>query len=283
MTRIVILSDIHLSPTHGFFWENFCVARDRTNELKPDAVIVTGDLCINGPDSDAEIEFAASALAGLKGPVLAIPGNHDIGDEPPGQDAKQLIDVDRLGRWDRSFGADRWRFVAGGWRLIGLNAQLFGSGLEREDEQRRWLETELEAAAGHPVALFLHKPVFLEDVADPVASESCMVPAARARFLELLKQRDVRLVVTGHLHQHRDRTIDGVRHLWAPSTAFTVPHDLGGDGRCAFLILDLAPDGATVSVERPRELISHDLMAIKQHGRYKFLRDMPHCPPKVAA
>ena len=28
MTRIVILSDIHLSPTHGFFWENWCTARE---------------------------------------------------------------------------------------------------------------------------------------------------------------------------------------------------------------------------------------------------------------
>jgi hypothetical protein len=27
MTSIVVLSDIHLSPTHGFFWENWCVAR----------------------------------------------------------------------------------------------------------------------------------------------------------------------------------------------------------------------------------------------------------------
>ena len=28
MARIVILSDIHLSPTHGFFWENWCMARE---------------------------------------------------------------------------------------------------------------------------------------------------------------------------------------------------------------------------------------------------------------
>ena len=28
MARIVILSDIHLSPTYGFFWENWCMARE---------------------------------------------------------------------------------------------------------------------------------------------------------------------------------------------------------------------------------------------------------------
>jgi hypothetical protein len=26
----------------------------------------------------------------------------------------------------------------------------------------------------------------------------------------------------------------------------------------------------------------HDLAAIKQHGRWKFLRDMPACPPEGA-
>ena len=46
MTRVAILSDIHLSPTHGFFWANWCVARDFANSVGADAVIVNGDLAI---------------------------------------------------------------------------------------------------------------------------------------------------------------------------------------------------------------------------------------------
>ena len=38
MARIVVLSDIHLSPTHGFFWENWCVAREFADAAKSDAV-----------------------------------------------------------------------------------------------------------------------------------------------------------------------------------------------------------------------------------------------------
>ena len=49
MASIVVLSDIHLSPTHGFFWENWCVAREFANAAKADAAIVNGDLAINGP------------------------------------------------------------------------------------------------------------------------------------------------------------------------------------------------------------------------------------------
>ena len=59
MARIVVLSDIHLSPTHGFFWENWCVAREFADAAEADAVIVNGDLTINGPGSDAEIAFCS--------------------------------------------------------------------------------------------------------------------------------------------------------------------------------------------------------------------------------
>src|SRR5262245_19219565 len=161
MARIVVLSDIHLSPTHGFFWENWCVARDFADAAKADAVIVNGDLAINGPDSDAEIAFAADALRELRTPAMALPGNHDVGDEPPGQDSAQIINADRLARWDSSFATDRWALDAGGWHLIGVKAQLFGSGLEREHAQDQWLREQLSAAAT-PIALFLHKPLFLD-------------------------------------------------------------------------------------------------------------------------
>jgi 3',5'-cyclic AMP phosphodiesterase CpdA len=282
MARVVVLSDIHLSPTHGFFWENWCVARDMANAANADAVIINGDLTINGPDSDAEIAFAATAVNGLHGRVMALPGNHDVGDEPPGQDPDQIIDASRLARWDRSFGADRWVLEAGGWQLIGVNAQLFGSGLAREQTQDRWLDDQLTAAEGRPVALFLHKPLFLRDPGDNVPTPSCIVPSARARLLDRLRLSTARLIVSGHLHQHRDRLIDGVRHLWVPAVAFAAPTALGGDARCGLTVLELSPTGVDIAIERPRGLVSHDLAAIKGHGRYQFLRDMPPSPPPHA-
>ena len=278
MSRIVVLSDIHLSPTHGFFWENWCVAREFADAAKADAVIVNGDLAINGPDSDAEIAFAASALGRLRTPVMALPGNHDVGDEPPGQDSDQIIDTDRLTRWDSSFATDRWTLDAGGWRLIGVNAQLFGSGLAREHAQDHWLDEQL-STAGRRTALFLHKPLFLESPTDDVVCTACMVPSARARLLDKLNRSDVRLIVSGHLHQHRDRTFADQRHLWVSAVAFAAPQAHGGDGRCGVTVLDFSQGNVEVTIERPHGLISHDLAAIKGHGRYQFLRDMPPFPP----
>ena len=278
MARIVVLSDIHLSPTHGFFWENWRLAREFANAATADAVIVNGDLAINGPDSDAEIAFAATALTGLRGHVMPLPGNHDVGDEPPGQDPNQIVNADRLARWDRSFASDRWVLDVGGWRLIGVNAQLFGSSLAREQAQDQWLDEQI-SAAGRPIALFLHKPLFIESPADEAVGPSCMVPSARTRLLDRLDRSDVRLIVSGHLHQHRDRIIGGRRYLWVPAVAFAGAQQHGGDIRCGLTVLDFFADGVEVTIERPDGLVSHDLDAIKGHGRYQFLRDMPPSPP----
>jgi 3',5'-cyclic AMP phosphodiesterase CpdA len=281
MARIVVISDIHLSPTHGFFWENWRLARDFANAAKADAVIVNGDLAINGPDSDAEIAFAATALKSLHPRVMVLPGNHDVGDEPPGQDARQIVDADRLARWDRSFGADRWVLDEGDWRLIGVNAQLFGSGLARERAQDQWLDEQLRVT-GRPTVLFLHKPLFVESPDDDAVGPSCMVPSARARLLDRLHQSDVRLIVSGHLHQHRDRIIDGRRYLWVPAVAFAGAPQYGGDIRCGLTVLDFSQDSVEVTIERPEGMTSLDLDTIKGHGRYQFLRDMPPCPPPQA-
>jgi 3',5'-cyclic AMP phosphodiesterase CpdA len=281
MTRIIALSDIHLSPIHGFFWENWCIARDFADHFNADAVIVNGDLCINGPDSDDEMAFAARALRGLRSPVLTVPGNHDVGDEPPGQDAHQLVDAARLARWHRFIGTDRWTFEAGVWRLIGVNAQLFGSGLPEEAEQDNWLDTQLANRGGAPAALITHKPLFLESPDEQDSSVACTGPIPRASLLPRLRNGGIRLVVSGHLHQFRDRTIDGIRHLWLPAVAFVTSHPLGGDPRSGVTVLDFDGDEVRAQIEYPLGMVSHELDAIKGHGRYAFLRDMPPCPPPV--
>jgi 3',5'-cyclic AMP phosphodiesterase CpdA len=282
MTKIAFLSDLHLSPTHGFFWENFVAAREATDAAALEAVVVNGDLCINGPDSDDEMDFAARALAGFRTPVLALPGNHDVGDEPPGQDPNQLIDEARLARWDDRFGTDRFVRDVGAWRLIGVNAQLFGSGLAREAEQETWLTECLATADTRRIALVLHKPLFVEHAEEAPANASSLTPAPRAALLATLGEHGVAMVISGHLHAERDRVVDGIRHLWLPAIAFLGSATHGGLPAVGAVTVDFAGPEAVVAPLPMVPLAQHDLAAIKQHGRYKFLRDMPPCPPPGA-
>lgn len=278
LARIHLLSDLHLSPTHGFFWENWRIARDATNAAAPDLVIINGDLCINGPDSDAEMAFAARALRRLAPRSFALPGNHDVGDEPPGQDAKQLVDAARLARWHSHLGADHFAVDAGAWRLVGLNAQLFGSDLPQEAAQFAWLAAEL-AATTRPVALILHKPLFMGSPDETALTAASMNPAPRARLLALLHQGEVRLVISGHLHSHRDFMHDGIRYLWIPALAFLGSGFPGSVPMVAATELDLSQAEPRITLLHPAGLVAHDLAALKGHGRYQFLRDMPDCPP----
>jgi 3',5'-cyclic AMP phosphodiesterase CpdA len=280
MARIIVLSDPHLSPTHGFFWDNWRRACGLVNRLSPDAVIVSGDLCINGPDSDAEVAFAGEALRRLAPPVYAIPGNHDVGDEPPGQEADQLIDQHRLQRWLSVFGADRFAFNLGGWRVLGLNAQLLGSGLPQEAEQDARLDSELNDAS-RPVMLALHKPLFLQSADEAEITASSINLAPRARLLDRLDRAPVQVVVSGHLHCHRDVLRDGRRYVWAPSTAFVVPGPVDPDAAASVGVLAIELDEKGARIERidVPGLVAYDLAELKGHGRYKYLRDMPACPP----
>jgi len=81
MAFIVHLSDMHVGAIN-FKKELLADAIDKSNELNPDLVIVTGDITENGYYH--EFEYAAEFLDLIESPILVVPGNHDsrhIGDE----------------------------------------------------------------------------------------------------------------------------------------------------------------------------------------------------------
>ena len=179
------------------------------------------------------------------------------------------------------FGSDRFAETVGAWRVIGLNAQLLGCGLPEEAEQNAWLDAELATAEG-PIALILHKPLFLADEAEPEFTATCTTPVARAELLARLRKADVRIVISGHLHAYRDIVINNIRYLWLPATSFIGQSHAGADPIVGLVSIDLENETPEVTLHRPEGLVAHDLVKIKQ-GRYKFLRDMPACPPDEAA
>ena len=83
--RIIQLTDPHVVAP-GKIWQGeldtnarLAEAAAAANMLKPDMVVVTGDLTDDGPgpDGGAQYKAAAAALSALSAPLRLLPGNHD--------------------------------------------------------------------------------------------------------------------------------------------------------------------------------------------------------------
>ena len=226
--RLTQISDTHLTRRLPKLTDNFHRVAAHIDATRPDLVINSGDLAFDAPTSRDDLVFAKELHDALQVPCRHLPGNHDIGDNPTavGPAPKQpTTEPERL-NFIGLIGADRWRFDEAGWCFIGLNSQVMNTGLASEAEQVDWLAAELARVNGQPVALFLHKPLFLNTPDDPELAASAIryVPQPpRQHLIGMFGHVDLRLVASGHVHQRRDFTFGHVRHVWAPSTGFLIP------------------------------------------------------------
>ncbi len=279
---MVQLSDSHLSARHGYFVGNWASVVEQLWADPPDLVVNSGDLSINGADDDSDLRFAAAQHRRLPSPWLAIPGNHDIGEEPDALMLGQPIDAHRVARWRRIVGPDHWTVDIGRWRLVGINGFLYGSGLADDDAQHRWL-SEVVESSDRPVGLFVHKPLFLASAHEAPEPHHSFTPSNRSRLEELLKGSPVRFVASGHLHQSRRATHEGIELLWAPSCAFPAGEALpGASTSLGWIEYDFDDDDWRATVVEPPQLVAHDIDAYKDNGRYQYLYQTPARPPDLA-
>ncbi|MEA2868683.1 MAG: hypothetical protein QOE39_3398 [Bradyrhizobium sp.] len=225
--RLTQISDTHLARRLSRLTDNFHRVSEYIDATRPDLVVNSGDLAFDGPTNRDDLEFAKTLHEALPVPCRYLPGNHDIGDNPTqiGPVPSQPVTEQSRQAFLSIFGEDRWCFDAAGWCFIGLNSLVMNTGLGSEAEQFDWLASQLSGANGKPVALFLHKPLYLNSPEDPelVATSIRYVPMpARSHLVEMLRTVDLRLVASGHVHQRRDFTYSHIRHLWAPSAGFII-------------------------------------------------------------
>jgi len=226
--RLTQISDTHLARRLQKLTDNFHRVSEHIDATRPDLVINSGDLAFDAPTSRDDLKFAKELHDALPVPCRHLPGNHDIGDNPTavGPAPKQPATEKERQNYLSVIGEDRWRFDAAGWSFIGLNSLIMNTGIESEAEQFGWLASELRRINGRPVALFLHKPLYLNtpDDAETEGTAIRYVPQPRRRSLiEMFDNVDLRLVASGHVHQRRDFTYRHTRHAWAPSAGFIIP------------------------------------------------------------
>jgi 3',5'-cyclic AMP phosphodiesterase CpdA len=226
--RLTQISDTHLARRLQKLTDNFHRVSEHIDATRPDLVVNTGDLSFDAPTSPDDLKFAKELHDALPAPCRHLPGNHDIGDNPTavGPAPKQPATEQERQKYLSVIGEDRWRFDAAGWSFIGLNSLIMNTGIESEAEQFGWLASELGSINGRPVALFLHKPLYLNTPDDPETEGTAIryVPQPRRRSLiGMFDNVDLRLVASGHVHQRRDFTFGNTRHVWAPSAGFILP------------------------------------------------------------
>ena len=225
--RVAVLGDTHIEPAAGT--EPRANRRSRAaiaqlGALRPDLVVHLGDIVHTLPalpGQDAAWDAAAAILADVPAPLLATPGNHDIGDKPNPSMPAAAVRESWQQRWVTRVGP-LWRSHRLGDALIVLVAgPILGSGTAREDEQWAWLETTLAAARreGARVFLFTHYPPFLLDPDEPGHYDN-LDPAPRGHLLALIRRHGVEAVVSGHVHGFFHNRDGGTDHYTVPSVAF---------------------------------------------------------------
>lgn len=223
-SRIVQISDTHLSRRRPFFHHNWELLVDLLAAEERDLIVCTGDMTIDGADFEDELAFAAEQFRRIKRDILFVPGNHDIGNSRPDvRGGESVITAERRDAYIRHFGTDFWmREIGTSLRLLGLNSMLFGSGLPAEAEQNDLIRAAAGQTDGRRLMIFQHKPLYLASATEDKPTQGTLYPEHRERLRQMLSSSGEVTISSGHIHDYKTDAWDNLQQIWAPSTAFVI-------------------------------------------------------------
>jgi 3',5'-cyclic AMP phosphodiesterase CpdA len=249
--RVIQISDTHLSPVKADFVDNWAPLARWIASHRPDLVVHTGDVTFDGAENDDELAYASNLIAVSGRRWRVLPGNHDVGESG---------DHARLQRWRARFGADWWLEDIPGWRLVGLDALILGSGSADEAKRMAWLNETMLGAGARQVAWLLHKPLFLDDPGEGDTGYWSIKPQARAGLFAHLERRSIALVASGHLHKARDFRYGETRYLWGPASSFLigdVQPTMPGEKRLGAVLYEFDKRGVAAEICDVPGLVEH--------------------------
>lgn len=197
-------------PQLGMFTDNRDFAQDAANfefavatvnRLKPEFVVITGDL-VNKPGDSAQVAEYRRIVGQIDKsiPVYNITGNHDVQNEPT---------PESIGNYVKTFGPDHYVFKHRGLTGIVLNSTLIHTPEKSQallTAQDQWLRAELaKARSENPrhLVVFQHHPWFIKSADEP--DQYFNIPLARrAAHLALFREYGVRYLFCGHYHRNAE-------------------------------------------------------------------------------
>jgi len=189
-------------------------------DAQPDVLLLTGDIADDG--SAEAYQRVAEAVSGLGVPVLATAGNHD----DPAVVAQVLGAADELS--------------VGGWRLLLVDTSIPATEWGRIDVPA--LLARLGPNDGPPTVLALHHPPITTSTHPWMRLEGAdeLVAALSARG-------DVRVVLSGHLHEAFNVALGGVSYIGCSSSFYSIKHRnsqfILDNGHVGALVLSLGSEG----------------------------------------
>lgn len=234
--RLIQISDCHLlQNTSALFrqqpvYANLQGVIASAQKQSADALLLTGDLA---QDEQAETYQLLPSLFGeWPSPIYWVPGNHDD---------LSLMQQYLIGA---SWQAEK-QLSLGNWHVVLLNSQLpydSGEGCINEG-QLDFLQQQLRSHKDKFVLVVLHHHVLpINGYMDKYNLQNASVFLA-----ELLAHKNVKLVLSGHVHQAFDHVEQGVRFLTSPSTCYQIKP---GTDKCqvdvlqpGYRVIDLFEDG----------------------------------------
>ncbi len=190
-------------------------------DTNPDVLLLTGDIADDG--STAAYHRVATAVSVLGVPVLATSGNHDA----PANVVATFDDVDEIS--------------IGGWRIFLVDTTIPVTEWGRIDVPA--LLQRLGPADGPPTVLALHHPPITTSTHPWMRLEGAdeLVAALSARA-------DVRVVLSGHLHEAFNVVLGGVSYIGCSSSFYSIKHRndqfILDQGHVGALVLSLESDGS---------------------------------------
>ena len=204
LATVAVLADPHYDDSGALAWAMpararlLTVARYLNRAIKPDAVVVLGDIIANEHDPQQLRNVKKLLDTHLHAPCLPVPGNHD----GPA--------------YETVFGPRNYTRTVGGLRfvILGIRYWHWDSGwgtYERLD----WLARQLAGRGAQPTLILTHNPICLPTFAN--AGEVCRVVHAHPQVLAVL---------AGHMHTDYEfplaRPHLGMPMLVRPPYAFKV-------------------------------------------------------------
>ena len=219
------LTDIHISPDKSAP-SGFQQAIDTVNKLKPDFVITGGDLIMDAlgqtrSRADSLYKLYAGLMKGFSMPVHNTVGNHELF-------AFYNKNIDTLdpdygeGMFRRYLG-DPWQsFDYKGWHFILLKSIEQTQTRKYEGRinpvQMEWLKEDLEKVNDStPVVVSVHIPFITvynqwQDGGQQVNGAGSVITNGK-EVLDLLRKKNLKLVLQGHQHYYEDLYMDGVHFI----------------------------------------------------------------------